>query len=358
MDIKQNNIGTIAVIATILIATIGVFGSFFVRKVAAPANEADIPVGQVSTPSIDQSGQDLSSVVSETVTRNEYTTRLPHIDCATWSVSNDALLQAKPIVMGTYDIYEMPSCMVVVDTRGQRYATFGFRDFVHKSVFFKQVIGTSQSNLGYNVQVNESGLVVLKLWKLKADCSKYRNDAMCSNDETTFTQPLPWNASDVEWSRIGSIVEVASIDNFNSIPKTVSKQQAVVPMAQYFEVEELGFKFPIDSSMVGELTYAISSGGEVVFSSKSLAAFSTYCGDGTSGPIIGKIAGTPAHAEWEPEPGYFETFPSEHIKKFEGLFFIYVDSQSSCTDGKNTELESSVSKAVAEGFKGIVLTGK
>ncbi|MEI7750055.1 MAG: hypothetical protein WCJ25_03550 [Candidatus Moraniibacteriota bacterium] len=189
------------------------------KKVESPKKGADIPVAQVATSSADQHRQGSSVPTSEMVARDDYKARLPRIECATRSVSNDALLQTKPVAMGMYEIYQMPTCLVVVDTQQQRYVTFGFRDFVRKSDSFKQVVGTSQANLGFNVQVNESGLVILNLWKLKADCSKYRNDATCSNDETTYTQPLPWNASDEEWSRIGSIVEVASIDNFDPIPK-------------------------------------------------------------------------------------------------------------------------------------------
>lgn len=117
----------------------------------------------------------------------------------------------------------------------------------------------------------------------------------------------------------------------------------------YVEVKELGFKIPVDASMVGELTYKIDSGGGVVFSSKALTATNKFCGDGASGATIAKIQGTPATPK-SGDPVFYKAHISD-TKQFDGFFLFYQGPQDSCTMGKNVDLEKKVSQAVADGFK-------
>jgi hypothetical protein len=124
----------------------------------------------------------------------------------------------------------------------------------------------------------------------------------------------------------------------------------------YIEVKELGFKMPVDASMVGELTYKINSVGAVAFSSKALTAANKFCGDGASGATIAKIQGTPV-APKGGDPVFYKAHVSD-TKQFDGFFLFYQSPQDSCTMGKNVDLEKKVSQAVSDGFKNAVLITK
>jgi hypothetical protein len=129
---------------------------------------------------------------------------------------------------------------------------------------------------------------------------------------------------------------------------------APINTPNYIEVKELGFKIPVDASMVGDLTYIKMEGPAVIFSSKSLNTVNKNCGDGASGPVISKIMGTPSRPA-DGAGAEFYTSRMSDIKQFAGFFLIYHGPQDSCTLGKRVDLESKVAQTVFVGFKNVVL---
>lgn len=133
--------------------------------------------------------------------------------------------------------------------------------------------------------------------------------------------------------------------------------QSMLNTQNYVEVKELGFKIPVDASMVDDLTYIKMEGPAVIFSSKSLNAANKSCGDGASGPVISKIMGTPAKPSDGAGPEFYTSRMSD-IKQFDGFFLIYHGPQDSCTLGEHVDLESKVAQTVSAGFKNTVLIGQ
>lgn len=127
----------------------------------------------------------------------------------------------------------------------------------------------------------------------------------------------------------------------------------------YVEVKEFGIKIPIDSAMVGDLAYTFKKAGADVsvdvatFSSKALTAADKNCGS-SSGPTIQKILGTPSKPSGGADPEYYTSRMSD-IKQYSGYFLVFMNSQDSCTLGKNVGLEKKLDQAVSVGFKNAVL---
>jgi len=180
---------------------------------------------------------------------------------------------------------------------------------------------------------------------------------------------------------LGTTIYFATINNISQpAPAPVAKQPATpAPVAQtptqpvatqpapttpdvtqnYVEVKEFGIKIPVDSAMVGDLTYTYRkadvgmSSGMVSFSSKSLTAVDKNCGSGGGGPSIQKMRGVPPASGTDAD--YYQSrIANGDIKQFNGYFLMFANAQDTCTLGKNVELEKKLDQAVFVGYKNAV----
>lgn len=124
--------------------------------------------------------------------------------------------------------------------------------------------------------------------------------------------------------------------------------------AHYLEVEELGFKIPLEATMAEDLDYQIDESEQgALFGSSSLTTLNENCEYGSLGNIS-KIGGTPSDPEIEAFiPQFYENSPT---KQFDGFFLVFVSPQDSCTGGihgdpEEFDVEKKTSKALKEGFQ-------
>ncbi len=119
----------------------------------------------------------------------------------------------------------------------------------------------------------------------------------------------------------------------------------------YIVVKELGFKIPIDDSMVDEITYQEVEDFTVGFSTKSLNSAGFLCEEGAGGRIT-KVSDTPS-APGMSNAEFFEGREAD-IKQFDGFFFFYQRPQSICTRDRYEE-EVRIIEIIREGFDNISL---
>jgi hypothetical protein len=120
----------------------------------------------------------------------------------------------------------------------------------------------------------------------------------------------------------------------------------------YIEIKELGFKIPIDASMVGELTYKIVKPEGISYSS---VQFSSKTGDCDAG-MIDKISGTPEkNVTGESE---FFTGRTSDIKQFDGYFLFHRTPQAVSCPAKYADMQQKILQAISDGFRNVVLVGQ
>lgn len=148
-----------------------------------------------------------------------------------------------------------------------------------------------------------------------------------------------------------------------SPPKTTRQSQSVSTLQpvstatqntqNYLEIEELGFKIPIDSAIFDDLTYKVMSKSTVRISTKTLNSMNKQCErDGVV--AITKVAGTPG----DDPLGYYNAKnikDSKGIKQFNGFFLVINGPQYSCTEGKGYDLEKKLIHTIESGFQNISL---
>ncbi len=139
--------------------------------------------------------------------------------------------------------------------------------------------------------------------------------------------------------------------------QSVSISQPVSTATQntqnYLEIEELGFKIPIDSAIFDDLTYKVISKSVVRISTETLNSMNKQCErDGVV--AISKISGTPN----DDPSGYYKAKNIKNpkdIKQFNGFFLVINGPQYSCTEGKGYDLEKKLIHTIESGFQNISL---
>ena len=154
---------------------------------------------------------------------------------------------------------------------------------------------------------------------------------------------------------------VSQIQPTTPDPVTQMPAQPVATPANthnYLEVKEFGIKIPVDSGMVGDLTYTFKKAGKDVsvdvatFSSKALVTVDKNCGV-NSGPTIQKILGVPPTSGTDADY-YVSRISNGDIKQYNGYFLMFANAQDTCTRDKHVDLEKKLDQAVSAGFKNVV----
>ena len=125
----------------------------------------------------------------------------------------------------------------------------------------------------------------------------------------------------------------------------------------YIEVKELGFKIPVDASMIGDLTYRVSGQG-VAFFSKTLSNINKACNDAVGIVHVSKILGKSS----DNKDSIF--YNSQSTKQFDGFFLGIEQSSNYCAvgpnkptdiDKKNMNLEDQAKQGILGGLKNAIL---
>lgn len=137
-----------------------------------------------------------------------------------------------------------------------------------------------------------------------------------------------------------------------SVNQSITQTSSVIPSSMsYIEVRELGFKIPIDSSIINDVNYKIKDRTIAYFSTKTLNNISKYCEDGAGG-AISKVLGTPLKPTIG-DPEYYKARMS-NIKQFDGFFLFFSGPQAPCTKDNN-DLEIKLVQFISGAFKNVNL---
>ena len=161
-------------------------------------------------------------------------------------------------------------------------------------------------------------------------------------------------------ARVGEIDDQFEKD-FSNLIQTLKIENPAEVSVSYFEVSELGFKFPIDSTMIDDLSYKISDGrdGEVPAKivhlfSKKLSAIGDDCALNADGIFnVLKVSG-----KYFNDVNVGPMKSVENAKQFDGFYLNFAQSGYYCTVGQNAPTAADkVNMATEDQIKGAILNG-